>query len=82
MKVKQKIIERINSIEDETILNVIYSLISIERDFEKIYKFSPTEFQEVNEAINDADNGRYYTQKESEKLIAEWLQEKSAGIDH
>ena len=80
MKVKQKIIERINSIEDETILNVIYSLISIERDFEKIYKFSPTEFHEVNEAINDADNGRYYAQKESEKLIAEWLQEKSAGI--
>lgn len=80
MTVKQKIIERLNSIEDETILNQIYSLISIEKDFGKTYKFSPNELQGVNEAIDDADNGRYFTQKESEKLIAEWFQEKSAGL--
>ncbi len=80
MTVKQKIIEQVNSIEDEAILNEIYSLISIEKDFEKTYKFSPIELQQVKEAVVEADNGKYYTQKESEKLIAEWLQEKSAGL--
>lgn len=80
MTVKQKIIEQINSIEDEAILNEIYSLISIEKDFEKTYKFSHIELQQVKEAIVEVDNGKYYTQKESEKLIAEWLQEKSTGL--
>ena len=77
MTVKQKIIECVNEIEDETILNEIYSLISYKNDLEKVYKFSEDELSQVNEAIEDADNGRYHTQIESEKLIAEWLQEKS-----
>lgn len=55
----------------------LYSLISIEKEFEKIYKFSSIELQEVNEAIDDADNGRYFTQKKSGKLIAGWLQVRS-----
>lgn len=80
MTVKQKIIEQVNSIEDENILNEIFSLISAEKDFETIYRFSPSEQQQVNEGIEDANNNRYYTQKESEKLAAKWLQEKSDGL--
>ena len=80
MTLKQKIIEQVNSIEDETILNEIYSLISVEKDFEKMYKFSPSEMRQVNEGIEDADNGRYYNQKDSQKLISKWLQEKSDGL--
>lgn len=80
MTVKQKIIDRVNSIEDETVLNEIYNLISTENDFDKVYEFSSNELKQVNEAIDDADNGRYFTQKESEKLIAKWFQEKSAGL--
>jgi len=80
MTVKQKIIDRVNSIEDENILKEIFSLISAEKDFETAYKFSSTEIQQVSEGIEDADNGRYYSQDESEKLIAKWLQEKSDGL--
>lgn len=80
MTVKQKIIEQLNSIEDENVLNEIFNLISSEKDLESVYKFSNSEMQEVNEAIEDADNGKYYSQYESEKLIAKWLQEKSDGL--
>lgn len=80
MTVKQKIIERVNSIEDENILNEIFSLISAEKDFETVYKFSSAEMQQVSDGIEDADNGRYYSQNESEKLVAKWLQEKSDGL--
>ncbi len=80
MTVKQKIIEKINSIEDERILEEIYSLISVEKNFDVIYKFSPSELLKVNEGIEDADNGKYYSQKESEKLVAKWLQEKSVRL--
>ncbi|WP_026450949.1 hypothetical protein [Aequorivita capsosiphonis] len=80
MTVKQKIIDRVNSIEDETVLNEIYNLISTEKKIDKVYEFSSNELKQVNEAIDDADNGRYFTQKESEKLIAKWFQEKSVGL--
>jgi hypothetical protein len=80
MTLKQKIIAQINSIEDENILNEIFSLISDEFFFEETYKFSPSELQQVNEANEDADNNRYFSQKESEKLVAQWLQEKSFGL--
>ena len=47
MTLKQKIIEQVNSIEDETILNEIYSLITVEKDFERVYKFSSEQLQEL-----------------------------------
>lgn len=71
MGIKQKIIEQINSIEDISVLEEIYSLVSNKTDLEKAYKFSKDELTQVNEAIEDADNNRYYTQRESEKLIAD-----------
>lgn len=80
MTVKQKIIEHVNSIEDEKILQEIFSLISAEKSFETVYKFSSSQLQKVNEGIKDADNNRYYTQNESEKLAVKWLQEKSDGL--
>ncbi len=80
MTVKQKIIEQVNLIEDESILKQIYNLITAEKEFEKIYKFSPSELLQVKEGIEDADNGRHYSHKESEKLVAKWLQEKSDGL--
>ncbi len=80
MTLKQRIIERVNSIEDENILNEIFSLISAEKDFETVYEFSPSELQLVNEGIEDANKGRSYSQEETEKLVAKWLQEKSDGL--
>ncbi len=80
MKLKQRIIERVNSIEDENILNEIFNLISSEKDFETVYEFSPSELQLVNEGIEDANKGRSYSQEETEKLVAKWLQEKSDGL--
>tara|TARA_B100002051_G_C16551676_1_gene542912 strand:+ start:215 stop:457 length:243 start_codon:yes stop_codon:yes gene_type:complete len=80
MTLKQRIIERVNSIEDENILNEIFSLISAEKDFETVYEFSPSELQFVNEGIEDANKGRSYSQEETEKLVAKWLQEKSDGL--
>jgi hypothetical protein len=80
MTLKQRIIERVNSIEDENILNEIFNLISAEKDFETVYEFSPSELQLVNEGIEDANKGRSYSQEETEKLVAKWLQEKSDGL--
>lgn len=75
MTVKQKIIEQINAIEDEHILQEIFRFISAEMNLEKTYKFTPSELERVNEGIDDADNGRYLSQNESETLVAKWLQE-------
>ena len=80
MTLKQRIIERVNSIEDENILNEIFNLISAEKDFETVYEFSPSELQLVNEGIEDANSGRSYSQEETEKLVTKWLQEKSDGL--
>lgn len=77
MEIKQKIIEQINSIEDRSILEEIYRLISYRKNIERIYEFSEDELSQVKEALGDADSNRYYTQRESENLITEWLHEKS-----
>ncbi|MCG2420112.1 hypothetical protein K8089_13865 [Aequorivita sp. F47161] len=55
-------------------------MISSEIDFETVYEFSPSKLQLVNGGIKDADSGRYYSQEETEKLVAKWLQVKSDGL--
>lgn len=82
MTLKEKIIDRINSIEDKEALKEILRLVSIEPKIEneKMYEFDEWEMQQVKEGMDDIKYGRTYTQEEASKLISEWLKEKSSGL--
>ena len=79
MKIKDKIIRRINSIEDRATLEEIYRLVSVESEVSEIYNFDPEEQLSVQRGIEDADAGRMISQEDSEKLFEKWVKEKLNG---
>ena len=79
MDIRQQIIDRLNSIDNPAILNEILDLISAESETDEIYRLSKAERRNVNKGIEDADSGNTMNQEESEKLISEWLKERSSG---
>ncbi|HET7360382.1 MAG TPA: hypothetical protein VFI78_00445 [Salinimicrobium sp.] len=79
MKIKEKIIGRINSIKDEATLEEIYRLISVQSEIDEIYHFTPEERSSIEKGIADADNGRLISQEDSEILFKKWIKEKSIG---
>ncbi|WP_417591516.1 hypothetical protein [Owenweeksia hongkongensis] len=79
MNVKEKIIERVNAIDNPEILTEILELISAETDAENLYKLNPYEQKSINEGMADVNEGRTYSQQEADNLISKWLHEKSGG---
>lgn len=79
MNVKEKIIERLNSIDNPELLNEILDLISAETEVEEIYRLNSSERKNVQEGIDDAKEARTYSQDEADNLISQWLNEKSGG---
>lgn len=79
MNVKEKIMERLNSIDNPELLNEILDLISAETEVEEIYRLNSSERKNVQEGIDDAKEARIYSQDEADNLISQWLNEKSGG---
>lgn len=79
MGIKEKIIKKVNTIDNPEILNSILNLISSEVEIDEIYQFSDAEKKLVQEGIIDADNGNVFTQEESDQIISKWLEERSGG---
>ena len=80
MSIKEKIINKINAIDNPDILNSILNLIVNESEAEEIYQFSEEEKQMVQEGIEDVKNGNVFNQQESDNIISKWLEEKSSGL--
>lgn len=80
MGIKEKIISRVNTIDNPKILSSILNLISAETVSGDIYQFSDEERSQVQQGIKDAENGNVYSQEESDNIISKWLDEKSSGL--
>jgi predicted AAA+ superfamily ATPase len=76
MGTKEKIIAKINEIEDEQLLKEILSLINIESELGETYELTEEQKSAVNEGLNDFNNGRFYSQNEADELIKKWLENK------
>ncbi|WP_417601723.1 hypothetical protein [Owenweeksia hongkongensis] len=79
MNVKEKIMERVNAIDNPELLTEILELISAETEAESPYKLNPYEQKSINEGMADVNEGRTYSQQEADNLISKWLHEKSGG---
>ena len=79
MTVQEKIIERVKGISNPKLLDEILRLISAETEINKVYEFSKEETKMVNEGIDDLENGKLYSQNESDLIFEKWLKEKSNG---
>ena len=79
MEIKEKIIKRINAIDDPVILKEIYRLISLESEME-VYEMTEEERQGVEQGISDFKNGRWFTQEEADNIYKKWREERLNGL--
>jgi len=70
---KKNLIEKIKKIDNEDLLNDVNRLIDLETSNNDIYVLNEEEEQAIAEAENQIKNGRFLTNEEAKKDIAEWL---------
>ena len=70
---KKNLIEKIKKIDNEDLLNDVNRLIDLETSNDDIYVLNEEEEQAIAEAENQIKNGRFLTNEEAKKDIAEWL---------
>ena len=73
MELKQKVISKINQVNDANLLTEIFKLLETEFDDPEIYHLSERHKQVVEDAITQIERGEYITNKQSENEIDEWL---------
>jgi hypothetical protein len=71
---KQKLIEKIQKINDQSILDDIQRLIQLELD-EEIFVTSEAQKSAIEEARTEVKNGKTVSAKKADKEIDEWLNE-------
>ena len=77
MKTKEKIIEKIQKIEDESILEGLLEIIDLELDFVgDAVPLNDEQKSAIDEGLKDIEEGRYFSNEEARKLIDEWMKKK------
>jgi predicted transcriptional regulator len=69
------IIKKISSINDESFLNAINTIINAKSEKE-IYETSKEQKAHIQEGIAQIENGKYFTNEQVESEISQWLREK------
>ncbi len=75
---KKKLKRRIDSIEDDSLLEEMRRLAGMEDESDKIYHLSDEQLKAVEEAELEYERGEFISGEEADKMIREWL-EKSSG---
>ncbi len=73
IELKEKLIARITSIDDEALLDQISDFIDFEYNAKGIYKMSPAEIEAVNEGIAQIENGQWISNEEANKIFDKCL---------
>lgn len=75
LELKKKLIKRINSLDDDVLLQEISRLAGIGDEESDIYYFTKEEWEAVEEARKQYARGEYLSNEEANKLFDEWLDE-------
>ncbi|MBS9522541.1 hypothetical protein KI659_00805 [Litoribacter alkaliphilus] len=77
MGIKEKIIEKVQNIEDEDTLEHLLEIINAELDLEEeVYQLSQEERASILEGEQDIKEGRTHTQEEVRKITDEWFKKR------
>jgi len=71
IQLKEKIIAKISSTDNEDLLEHISDLIDFE--YNEVHEMSPGEIEAVNEGLEQLKNGQWISSEESNKRVDEWL---------
>ncbi|WP_432672344.1 hypothetical protein [Flavobacterium sp. SM2513] len=73
LTLKNYLVSKINSIEDDSVLVKIKTIID---QNEEVYILSDSQIRKVEKSRNQIENGNFLTQKEMDKKVEEWLNVK------
>lgn len=73
-ELKKRLIKRINSIEDELLLQEMSRFIDIQDDKSDTYYFTDEESKAIDEAREAYARGEFLTNEEANKEVDEWLE--------
>jgi predicted transcriptional regulator len=74
-KLKNKVIDKIKTIEDTELLESIYNLIESDMNLQVSMKLSKEQIAAIEEGRNDIKEGKTFTDEEVKKEIDKWLKE-------
>lgn len=74
MTTKDKIIDKLNSIQDEELLSEVLQMIELEMEVVKdTIKLTKEQKAAIDEGINDIEKGNVFSSQEARKIVDEWL---------
>jgi hypothetical protein len=73
IELKEKLIEKINGIEDEALLEEIAGLIDFDIESDDIYVLSPEEVEAVKDGIDQIEKGLAISNEEARKIFDKCL---------
>ncbi len=77
MRTKEKIIEKIQNIEDESILEDLLEIIDLELDMVgDTVQLSDDQKSAIDEGLKDIQEGRFYSNEEARKMVDEWMKKR------
>jgi hypothetical protein len=72
-ELKHKVINKINKLEDDSLLIDLIRIIDNSTIDNEIHRLSENHKKAINTAIDEIENGDYLTNEQSNKEIDEWL---------
>ena len=70
---KEKVINTVNNLEDDSILQGLLNFIELEKDADSIYEFDTSQLQIIDEAKLQVKEAKTQTHEQVNKEIEEWL---------
>lgn len=72
-ELKNKVIDKVNAIEDDALLLDIINLLEGSLKSKRIYRISEEHIKAVNEGIEQIEKGDFLTNEQANKQTNEWL---------
>ncbi|GAB3332291.1 hypothetical protein GCM10027429_11500 [Marivirga atlantica] len=73
MNIKERIIKRVNDINDPELLNELLSAIELEHEIENFHELNSSEKKAIDEGIVEADKGLLKSSEDAKALMNQWL---------
>lgn len=73
LNVKERIIEKVNNIQDPVLLEELLHAVGLESEIEHSYELTQEEKTAIDVGIDDADSGKVYSNSEASELVQKWV---------
>jgi len=73
MNIKEKIKDRINSINDPQLLDELLRAVELEYEIEHAVELCKSEINAIDIGVSDAEAGKLFSNAEASQLVKKWV---------